>query len=117
VRAGKGPLPKPPDYAAEQQQAMALLRGWTLESGEQAGASQAPVKLIYPLEHAYTPAELGFAALKGADAAAAGVMVEAARQADCELYLALVAVAESGYAEHTEAGIGVTPMTNSRSGR
>ena len=104
VRAGKGPLPKPPDYAAEQQQATALLRGWTLEPAARAGAEPAPVKLIYPLEHAYTPAELGFAALKGADAAAAGVMVEAARQADCELYLALVAVAESGYAEHTGGG-------------
>ena len=31
-----------------------------------------PEKLVYLLEHAYTPAELGFAALKGADAAVAG---------------------------------------------
>ena len=40
-------------------------------------AAEAPTKLIYPLEHAYTPAELSFAALKGADAAVAAVLVMA----------------------------------------
>jgi hypothetical protein len=61
-------------------------------------------KLIYPLEHAYTPAEIGFDRLKGADAAAAGLLVGAAREADCDLYLALVSIEESGWAEHTGGG-------------
>jgi hypothetical protein len=61
-----------------------------------------PEKLVYPLDHAYTPAELGFAALKGADAAAAGVLAAAARQAHCDLHLALLTVEESGAAEYAD---------------
>jgi predicted 2-oxoglutarate/Fe(II)-dependent dioxygenase YbiX len=102
------PLPKPPDYESEQKQAMTLLRAWT---GQQesvhemdSGPDSTPTKLIYPLEHAYTQAELGFSALKGADAAVAGVMTEAAHQADCDLYLALVSIAESGWAEYAGGG-------------
>ena len=37
-----------------------------------------PDNLVYPLEHAYTPAELSFQALKAADAAVAAVLVDAA---------------------------------------
>ena len=59
--------------------------------------------LVYPLEHAYTPAELGFAALKGADAAVAGVLTTAAQQARCDLHLALLTVEESGAAEYSES--------------
>ena len=104
VRAGEGPLPLPPDYETEQRRATALLRDWE-RLQESAGSVEAvsdpvPKKLIYPLEHAYTEAELGFAALKGADAAVAGVMVQAARGADCDIYLALVSVQESGWAEY-----------------
>jgi hypothetical protein len=68
--------------------------GW-----RQAGEG-APDKLIYPLEHAYTPAELGFDKLKGADAAVANVLVAAAPQAGCDLHLALVSIEESGTAEY-----------------
>ena len=54
------------------------------------------------MEHAYTPAELSFDALKGwGDAAAAGVVVGAGKQYDCALYLALVSIEESGSAEPT----------------
>ena len=60
-----------------------------------------PEKLIYPLQHAYTPAELSFGALKGADAAAAAVLKGAAARSDCELHLALISIEESGIAEHT----------------
>jgi hypothetical protein len=56
------------------------------------------------LEHAYTPAELSFAALKGADAAVAGVLVAAAPQAGCELHLALLSIEESGSAEYGDGG-------------
>lgn len=105
VRQRKGPLPKPPDYDTEQQRAVDLLRGWAREPQAEAESEGAPAKLIYPLEHAYTQAEIDFATLKGADAAVAGVMVEAGRQADCDLYLALVSIEESGWAEHV-GGVG-----------
>jgi hypothetical protein len=44
---------------------------------------------------------LSFAALKGADAAAAGVLAAAARDAACDIHAALLRVEESGSAEHT----------------
>ena len=77
----------------------ALLRQWS--AGKDAPDDDSPEKLLYPLEHAYTPAELAFEALKGADAAAAAVLVAAASAADCDLHLALVSIEESGSAEHT----------------
>lgn len=94
VRRGGGRPPEPPDHRAEQAHAAALLRAW----GED---EEAPSKLVYPLEHAYTPAELGFSALKGADAAVAGVLVAAAPRAGCELHLALLTIEESGPAEYS----------------
>ncbi len=100
VRQGRGRLPEPPNYMAEQARLAALLRRWS--AGKPATDEEASEKLIYPLEHAYTPAELAFDALKGRDAAAAGVVVGAAEQADCDLYLALVCIEESGSAEHTD---------------
>jgi len=99
LRTGKGPRPKPPSYNAEQGRITKLLRRWA--AGNALSQDDSPEKLIYPLEHAYTPAEIGFDALKGADAAVAGVLVAAAQQADCDLHLALVSIEESGTAEHT----------------
>jgi predicted 2-oxoglutarate/Fe(II)-dependent dioxygenase YbiX len=108
VRKEAQPLPKPPGYELEQQQVVTLLRAWTeqQESVPEAESDPAiaPTKLIYPLEHAYTQAELGFSALKGADAAVASVMTPAAHQSDCDLYLALVSIAESGWAEYAGGG-------------
>ncbi len=95
----KGKPPQPPSYDAELAEATAALRRWAAD--KQLPDDDSPEKLIYPLEHAYTPAELSFDALKGADAAAAGVLVPAARQADCDLHLALVTIEESGGAEYT----------------
>ncbi len=97
-RSGKGELPQPPDYQREQAQAAACLSQWvTMEhTGE-----DIPLKLVYLLEHAYTPEGLAFDALKNGDAAIASVMIPAAAQADCDLYLALVSVEESGYAEYS----------------
>jgi hypothetical protein len=71
-----------------------VLRTW-------ASAEDERDKLILPLEHAYTPAELSFGAFKGADAGVASVLVKATAQADCDLHLALVSIEESGSAEHT----------------
>jgi hypothetical protein len=85
--------PAAPDYRAEQRRAAQMLRHWAEMAGE-------PDKLVLPLEHAYTPAELSFATLKGRDAAIASVLTEAASDADCELHLALVSIEEEGSAEY-----------------
>jgi 2-oxoglutarate-Fe(II)-dependent oxygenase superfamily protein len=99
LRKGQGAAPTPPSYEGELARVTALLRAWA--AGKQSPDDDAPEKLIYPLEHAYTPAELGFDTLKGADAAVAGVLVAAAPQGGCDLHLALVSIAESGAAEYT----------------
>ena len=106
VRTNKKlPLPTPPDYRHEQDTVAALLRDWTEQLGKENNAAiETPEKLIYLLEHAYTQAELGFDALKNADAAVADVLVAAAAQADCDIHLALVSIEESGSAEYTGYG-------------
>jgi predicted 2-oxoglutarate/Fe(II)-dependent dioxygenase YbiX len=101
ARRGRGRPPEPPDYAGEQARAAALLQAWRTAKRRPGDAT--PEKLIYPLEHAYTAAELGFAALKGADAAVAGVLAAAARKAHCDLHLALLTIEESGAAEYSES--------------
>src|SRR5260221_694115 len=88
---------KAPDYRAERGRVVELLSSW-------ASAEDEPDKLILPLEHAYTPAELSFSALKGADAGVASVLVNAAAEADCDLHLALVSIDESGSAEYAGYG-------------
>jgi len=100
LRKGKGPKPEPPSYAAEQARVTALLGAWA--GAKRGGDEDAPEKLIYPLEHAYTLAELGFDKLKGADAAAANVLAAAAPAAGCDLHLALVSIEESGTAEYAD---------------
>ena len=64
VRRGRGRPPEAPDYAAEQARGAALLQAWCTARKRRPGDAT-PEKLVYPLEHAYTSAELGFAALKG----------------------------------------------------
>ena len=95
-RQGRGQLPEPPNYDTEQTRVAALLRRWSVAKDAPDGLPQAALSL----EHAYTPAELAFEALKGADAAVADVLVAAASAADCDLHLALVSITESGSAEH-----------------
>jgi hypothetical protein len=99
LRPGPGRLPEPPSYASQQTRLATLLQAWGAELSR--STTDAPDKLIFPLEHAYTSAELGFGALKGADAAAAAVLMAAAQSADCDLHLALIAVEESGSADYT----------------
>jgi predicted 2-oxoglutarate/Fe(II)-dependent dioxygenase YbiX len=60
LRKEKGPAPEPPSYDAEQARVATLLRSWAAGSPDE----DTPGKLIYPLEHAYTPVELSFATLK-----------------------------------------------------
>jgi hypothetical protein len=87
--------PSAPDNRSEQDRVAALLSRW-------ADAEDEPDKLILPLEHAYTPAELSFGSLKGADAGIASVLVKASSAADCDLHLVLVSIEESGSAEGTD---------------
>jgi len=109
VRQGAGRLPQPPGYEAERDDVAALLQQWVTAYDS---AAAVPQKLIYPLEHAYTAAELGFHQLKGADAAVAAVLLAATRQAACELHLALLTIAESGSAEYVD----YTPRRGQRRG-
>lgn len=98
LRRGKDPAPEPPDYADQQAEVAALLREWAAELENPDG--DAPLKLLYCLEHVYTEAELGFEALKGADVTKVAVLADAAKQADCDAHLALVSIWECGNAEY-----------------
>ncbi len=99
VRQGSGPAPDVPDYTGEQSNVARLLKAWA--DLPRPADGDVPEKLVYPLEHAYTPAELGFAALKGADAAVANIVADAAQKSGCTLHLALVSIEESGSAEYS----------------
>jgi predicted 2-oxoglutarate/Fe(II)-dependent dioxygenase YbiX len=100
LRMGRGRPPQPPSYEKEEGRLATLLQRWS--AGKESPDDDTPEKMVYPLEHAYTPAELSFVALKGADAAAAPVLAAAARQAGCDLHVALLTIEESGSAEHTD---------------
>ena len=100
----KTPLPTPPDYRQAQQKVAVLLNNWVQSLNTKTDEDDTPKKLIYLLEHEYSIAELKFDALKNMDAASADVLISAAEQADCDLYLALVSIEESGSAEHIGGG-------------
>jgi len=99
MRRGRGRRPQPPCYETEQTRLATLLKRWS--ANKESPDDDTPEKLVYPLEHAYTAAELSFQALKGPDAAAAAVLNTAARQSSCDLHVALLTIEESGSAEHT----------------
>ena len=82
-----------PDHRAEVAAAAEQL-------GEAFRGGEAPTKLVWLLEHQYSPAGLAFAALKNADAARAGVLREAAARAGCAVHLGIVHIAETGPAEY-----------------
>jgi predicted 2-oxoglutarate/Fe(II)-dependent dioxygenase YbiX len=98
-KGGKGSMLEPPNYDQEATHVKALLEQWV--RSKTSPQAETPDKVIYPLEHAYSPAELDFAKLKGADAAVAALLNSAAPQADCELHLALISIGESGSAQYT----------------
>ncbi|MFL5256300.1 MAG: 2OG-Fe(II) oxygenase [Rhodopila sp.] len=100
LRPGRGKPPEPPGYDREQARLVSLLQQWS--KAKDSPTEDTPDKVIYILEHAYTQAELDFAALKGIDAAVAGVLAAAAGQAECDLHLALLTVEESGMAEYAD---------------
>src|SRR5512135_1077169 len=68
-----------------------LLREWAADDSAR--------KLVITLDHQYTRDGLIWDALKGEDRARAQVLLEAARQAGCEVHLALLTFRESGSAE------------------
>ena len=108
LRKAKGEAPQPPSYEAEADKVTRLLRGWVEENASdsidaaaaESAESTPPEKLVIPLEHAYTPAELAFDKLKGSDAAVARLLATAAPQAGCDVHLALLTIWESGSAEY-----------------
>jgi len=97
IRQKSGRAIEPPAYDAEEELVTDVLRRWV--AAQDTAAADAPKKLIYPLEHVYTPAEIGFSSLKNADAARAAVLMEAATRAQCDLHLALITIEETGTAE------------------
>ncbi len=100
VRTGSGRAPQAPNYEPQTAALAQLLKRWA----SQAPDENTPQQLVYPLDHAYTPAELSFQSLKGADAAGAAVLATASEQAGCELHLALMQIEQSGSAEYGGGG-------------
>jgi predicted 2-oxoglutarate/Fe(II)-dependent dioxygenase YbiX len=98
IRSGKPGPASPPQYLDQQAALTAMLADWA--AMPDADRSEEPEKLVYPLEHAYSAAELGFDRLKNADAAAAKVLAAAAELAGCDIYLAQMAIDENGSAEY-----------------
>ncbi|WP_171016108.1 2OG-Fe(II) oxygenase [Ramlibacter sp. 2FC] len=90
--ARKTPPARAPSYEAEVAQAARLI-------GAAFAAEGAPCKLAWLLAHQYSQAELGFGALKGVDAAVAGVLCRAADAAACCAHLGVVHIEESGPAQ------------------
>jgi hypothetical protein len=80
-----------PQTAEHIEDVARILRGWS--------AAETTHKLAVPLDHQYTPDGLVWDALKGADRVKARVLHEAAKRADCQAYLALLTLWESGAAE------------------
>jgi predicted 2-oxoglutarate/Fe(II)-dependent dioxygenase YbiX len=98
MRKGKGSSLKPPSYEKETARAKAMLGEWVKSKTFPKGGT--PEKVVYPLEHAYSAAELDFAKLKGVDAAVTALLKSAAPEADCDLHLALISIKESGSAQY-----------------
>lgn len=91
VRA-KGRAPRVPDARPVISQVAAALRAWEARP-------DSPIKVVYPLKHQYSLAELAFSTLKNEDAAAASVLSVAARESGFVLRLAMLSIEESGSAE------------------
>jgi 2OG-Fe(II) oxygenase superfamily len=81
-----------PDHRPVISRVQALLKAW-------ATAADGPVKLVMPLQHRYSLAELSFQGLKSQDAAVAEVLAAASTGAGCEMRLAMVSIEEAGPAE------------------
>ena len=85
-----------PDFEDTTAQIASVLLNWEAES---IGQDPAPKKLAVMLEHRYTKSGLSIDKLKGVDLAKANMLMDAAEKADCDAYLALVTLWQSGAAE------------------
>lgn len=88
----QGRLSNVPDQRHEVSLVATALRVWAADP-------DGLLKLVFPLTHHYSLAEMAFDALKNEDAAVANVFRLAASEADCVLRLAMVSIEESGSAE------------------
>ena len=84
-----------PDYSNRVREIAEQLIAWP-------DGDPGPGKLVWMLEHDYSEAGLSFDALKNADAALAEVLKQAAEQAECELYAAIVHIEEEGTALYAD---------------
>lgn len=89
---GRQRLLRAPEYESQIAEAAAILDRFL-------NAPDAAAKIAWLLDHQYSPAGLSFSALKGADAAKARVLVQAAARAQCAAHLGIVHIGESGAAE------------------
>ncbi len=80
-----------PDYTSQARAVAEVLQRWKDDP------ASVP-KLVYLLEHQYTPAALKFAALKNGDAALGKTLLAASRLAGCDCHLGLVHISETGTA-------------------
>lgn len=94
---GSGQTLEAPDYQKQILAASELLETTLTESG-------APAKLVWLLEHQYSPDGLSFAGLKSTDAARVKVLAQAAERVDCAVHLAIVHIEEYGAAQPTYDG-------------
>jgi hypothetical protein len=81
-----------PEYESRITEAAAILDRYLK-------APDAPPKIAWLLDHQYSPAGLSFSALKGADAAKAQVLMQAAARSHCSAHLGIIHIGESGAAE------------------
>jgi hypothetical protein len=78
-----------PDESSDVARLAGLMEGW----------GTMPLKLVYLLDHAYTPAERGWNALKGIDQGRAAAVRAAAAREGVDVYLAQLSVEQSWSAE------------------
>jgi 2OG-Fe(II) oxygenase superfamily len=81
-----------PDYDKEIASVSKLLGDWVKRT-------DAPPKVVYLLEHQYSPVGLSFFGLKNADAARGKVLSDAAQRIGCVVHLGIVHIEEEGAAE------------------
>ena len=94
VHSGSTPAPSPADHSQAVPRVVQAVKSWNDDS-------DAPTKLVYVLQHAYTEAGLSFHGLKNKDRAVAEVLRLATKEADLDVHLAVFDRHESGPAECT----------------
>lgn len=86
---------KAPDFKDATKLAALVLSQWETKASNK---DDSPKKLAVMLDHRYTEAGLSINTLKGVDLAKANVLFEAAEQSNCDAYLALLTLYQSGEA-------------------